>query len=91
MLLVAHSDETFGGEGSLPRQLRPIGLISLMEEIRPDATATMEYFRRQNVDLKILSGDNPRTVAAVAAEIGVAGAADYVDLREHEIDGGDTS
>ncbi len=84
VLLVAQSDDPFGLDGSLPTSLHPVGLISLMEEIRPDATATMEFFRRQNVQLKILSGDNPATVAAVAAEIGIEGAHDYLDLREHE-------
>lgn len=69
------------GREWLPTDIAPIGLIALKEEVRPDAAATMEYFRRQNVDIRVISGDNPRTVTAVAAEIGIPGADRYVDMR----------
>ncbi len=80
VLLVARSRATFADE-TLPDDLVPVGLVSLKEEVRPDAAATMAYFAEQHVTIKVISGDNPRTVAAVAAELGIEGADRYVDLR----------
>ncbi|TCC21578.1 HAD-IC family P-type ATPase [Kribbella sindirgiensis] len=72
------------GARVLPAGLVPVALVVLAENIRDDAAATMEYFTAQGVALKVLSGDNPRTVGAVAAAVGVpgvAGAGDAVDAR----------
>ncbi len=80
VLLVAHSEQPLVDE-RLPVDLRPLGLVSLKEEVRPDAAETMSYFAGQNVDVKVISGDNPRTVAAVAAELGIGDAGSYVDMR----------
>ena len=52
------------------------------EKIRPDAAETLQYFHEQGVTLKVISGDNPRTVAAVAARVGLPGAGAAVDARE---------
>ncbi len=68
----------------LPADLVPIALVVLTENIRDDAAATMRYFTEQGVALKVLSGDNPRTVGAVAAAVGIPGvngADDAVDAR----------
>ena len=57
----------------------------LAERVREDAAQTLQYFTEQGVALKVISGDNPRTVGAVAASVGVPGvrgAADAVDARE---------
>jgi cation-transporting ATPase E len=62
-----------------------MALTVLAERIRADAPDTMQYFTSQHVALKIVSGDNPRTVGAVAASVGVPGIAsssDAVDARE---------
>ncbi|HJV30021.1 MAG TPA: HAD-IC family P-type ATPase, partial [Gaiellaceae bacterium] len=48
-----------------------LGLAVLGERLRPEARATVEFFQRQGVELKILSGDRPATVAAVAADVGM--------------------
>lgn len=80
VLLVAHSTSP-GADNELPPGLKPVGLVSLFEEIRPDAAETLDYFRRQHVDVKIISGDNPRTVAAVATQLGLDPAGGCVDLR----------
>ena len=50
---------------------KPVAIISLKETLRKDAKDTIEYLREQEVGIRILSGDNPRTVAAIAREIGV--------------------
>jgi cation-transporting ATPase E len=49
----------------------PIALVTFRERIRPDAAQTVEYFREQGVSIRIISGDNPQTVAAVARDAGV--------------------
>ena len=54
------------------------------EEIRPDAKATMRYFLDQQVTVKIISGDNPVTVSAVARELGIPGAESHIDMRHFQ-------
>ena len=58
-------------EPRLPDGLKAAAIITLTEEIRSDATETLAYFRRQGVDAKVISGDSPETVAAVARQAGV--------------------
>jgi cation-transporting ATPase E len=67
---------------TLPDPLKPVALVLLEEKIRPDAKATLAYFAAQGVTLKVISGDNPRTVAAVAKRVGLPGADTPVDARE---------
>lgn len=62
--------------------LKPVALLVFRERVRPDAGATLEYFREQGVELKIISGDNPRTVAAVARDVGFIFDGDGYDARE---------
>ncbi|MDQ0144244.1 MULTISPECIES: HAD-IC family P-type ATPase [Pseudarthrobacter] len=54
----------------LPPELVPVLLLTFRESIRADAAATLDYFRRQGVTVKIISGDDPRTVAALARGVG---------------------
>jgi cation-transporting ATPase E len=74
VLLLARSDEppgTVGDEATLPEALTPAALVILAERVRDDAADTLRYFTEQGVALKVISGDNPRTVGAVAAHVGV--------------------
>jgi cation-transporting ATPase E len=83
--LHGESDDESGGPAELPTDLRPAALVVLTERVRDDAADTMRYFTEQGVALKVISGDNPRTVGAVAAQVGVPGvtsAADAVDARQ---------
>ena len=57
--------------GALPDRLEPLGLVVLAEELRPETRATVEFFRREGVELKVISGDAPETVAAIAADAGI--------------------
>ncbi|HVC88122.1 MAG TPA: HAD-IC family P-type ATPase [Gaiellaceae bacterium] len=50
-------------------------LVLLAERLRPEARATVEWFRSQGVELKVLSGDRPETVASIAHDAGIEGAA----------------
>ena len=51
---------------TLPDDLEPVALVMFAEKVRPDAADTLAYFAAQGVQLRVISGDNPRTVAAVA-------------------------
>jgi cation-transporting P-type ATPase E len=66
----------------LPPDLAPAGLVVLSERLRPSAAATLRYFAEQDVTVKVISGDNPRTVGAIAGRLGLPGASDPVDGRE---------
>gem|GEM_PF-15190 len=81
VLILAHTAEPLTGD-VLPSDLRPAALITLTERIRPDASETLRFLRSQNVALKVISGDHPRTVAAVAGRAGLPGAGSPVDARE---------
>jgi cation-transporting ATPase E len=87
VLLLARSTALWvveGEEARLPPDLVPVALVVLAERIREDAAEVLHYFTDQGVSLKVISGDNPRTVGAVAAAVGVpgvTGAADAVDAR----------
>ena len=58
------------GHPTLPA-LEPIGLVALADELRPDVIETIDRLRGDGVALKVLSGDDPRTVAAIAARAGL--------------------
>ncbi len=61
--------------------VRAMALIVLSDQIRQEAGDTLAYFREQNVEIKVISGDNPMTVSHIAEEAGLAGAERYVDAR----------
>ena len=56
-------------------------LLTFRESVRPDAKETLEYFAEQGVAVRIISGDNPQTVAAIAREVGVDAPSGF-DARE---------
>ncbi len=78
MLIVGHSTQECKSE-QCPTDLKPCALIMMTDIIRPEAPRTLRYFKEQNVDLKIISGDDPVTVAAVAKKAGLENAENFVD------------
>ncbi len=73
-------------ETETPPDARPLGLCLLSDEIRPSAREALDYFREQGVTLKVISGDDERTVAAIAATVGLTGeAVDASTLAEDEL------
>ena len=80
-LVLAHSAAGLEGE-SLPAGLTPVALVMFAEKVRPDAAETLAYFHEQGVQLRVISGDNPRTVAAVAARVGLPDVDAGFDARE---------
>jgi cation-transporting P-type ATPase E len=81
VLVLAHSDAELSGE-ELPGSLAPVALVLLEEKVRADAAETLAYFADQGVQLKVISGDNPRTVGAVARRVGLPHASEPYDARE---------
>ena len=69
-----HPDHTLledtGDETKLPSPMEPVAVLSLSDELRPDARPTLESFEANGVTPKIISGDNPDTVAALAQQAG---------------------
>jgi cation-transporting ATPase E len=63
-------DELEPGEGP-PPSFSAGAIVVIAERLRPDARATVEYFRREGVALKVISGDRPETVAAIARDAGI--------------------
>jgi cation-transporting ATPase E len=66
----------------LPRGLQPVAVIAFGERVRPDAAEILRYFADQGVEVCVLSGDDPGTVAAVAHAVGLPLAGARVDARE---------
>ncbi len=64
----------------LPEGLLPAAVLTFREKVREDAAQTLAYFQEQGVDIRVISGDNPRTVAAIAREVGLD-AAEGFDAR----------
>ncbi|WP_317451254.1 HAD-IC family P-type ATPase [Microcella alkalica] len=69
-------------EAVLPAGLEPVAVVTFRERVRADAHETLQFFREQGVSIRIISGDDPRTVAAVAREAGVDHAGDGFDARQ---------
>lgn len=78
-------------DAPLPDGLKPIGLVVLAERLRADADRTVAFFQDEDVTLKILSGDAPATVGAIARDTGIGagdggGALDGGQLPERDGD-----
>jgi cation-transporting P-type ATPase E len=76
VLLIAYQPsvttlEDKGDDSQLPQGMQPLGFISLSDELRPEARETLSQFSALGVKLKIISGDNPETVAALAKQAGL--------------------
>jgi cation-transporting ATPase E len=70
-----------GPEVELTEPLRPLGIVVLAEELRESAAETIAFFAREDVALKILSGDNPATVGAIARDLGIEASGPALDGR----------
>jgi len=76
-----------GPRDTLPAQLMPVAVIALQERLRGDAADTVGYFLEQDVAVKVISGDDPHAVAAIARRAGVPGAEAPLDGRDLPRDG----
>lgn len=79
VLLLAAYDTVFDDGPLQSAHVAPIALVFLSNLLRPDAQETFRYFASQGVSVRVISGDNPITVAQVAARAGIENADRYVD------------
>jgi len=79
VLMLAYSPNPISGN-KIPALLRPMAIITLADNIRSDAIETIKWFRENDVDIRIISGDNPVTVSEVARRVGVQNASRYISL-----------
>ena len=78
-VLVICEADGFGEDDVIAGDVRLLGCVAIRDEIRPTAPDTMRFFLEQGVELRVISGDDPRTVSAIAGRAGVPRADCYVD------------
>lgn len=66
-------------ENGINGSVTPLGFVALANPIRANAVKTFEYFKSQDVAIKVISGDNPRTVSRIAIQAGIENAESFVD------------
>ena len=81
VLVLAHSPQVTDANRR-PEGLTPVALVLLTDVIRPAAPQTLRYFGSQGVDLKVISGDDPQTVAVIAEKAGLKNAQHYIDATQ---------
>jgi cation-transporting P-type ATPase E len=87
VVLLEADRQIAAGTPRLPADLRPCALLSFAERLRPEAASTTKYLLEQGLMVKVLSGDAPATVSAIAAQAGVPLAEDArsaIDMHGHE-------
>lgn len=80
VMLLASSNSAINKE-SIAGTKTPIALLILEDRIRDDAVETIKWFKNNDVEIKIISGDNPLTVAEIAKRVGVAGTENLISLE----------
>ncbi|MBQ3596862.1 MAG: HAD-IC family P-type ATPase [Clostridia bacterium] len=80
VLLYAKSNQTIIEE-QLPKDFTPIALILLADNVREEAVKTVQWFKDNDVTVKVISGDNPVTVSEVSSRVGILNADKYVSLE----------
>ena len=79
VLLLAHSSQSLT-EDSIPNDFTPIALIIIADNVREDAISTIKWFKDNGVAVKVISGDNPITVAEVSKRVGIENADKFISL-----------
>lgn len=83
VMILAFTEQSFEDE-SLPDGVRAMALLFLSDVIRPEASSTFDFFKQQDVDIKVISGDNPVTVSSIAKRSGLTNSEKYIDLSTHQ-------
>ena len=81
VIIVANSEGDFI-EKELPDKLEVLGFVLISDVIRKEASNTLQYFKEQGVNIKIISGDNPITVSKIAKRAGVENSEKYINMQE---------
>lgn len=80
VVLFAHSDDPLDEDLS-KSQIVPMAIILLQDQLRENTAEIMEYFTKQGVSLKVISGDDPSAVSAIAKRAGIPDAEKYIDMH----------
>ena len=80
VIVLAHSNGTITGD-ELPTDFAPVAVIALADNVRDEAIATIKWFKDNDVAVKVISGDNPVTVAEVARRAGIENADKFISLE----------
>lgn len=70
----------------LPSKITPIGLVIIQDRIRDKAKETISWFIENDVNIKVISGDNPLTVSRIAEQVGIKNADKYISLEGMSLD-----
>lgn len=84
VLVLANATSQIAGQGKevkLPSLRKPVALIVIEDRIRPDAPETIQWFKDNGVEIKVISGDNPITVSEIARRVGVEHSDRYISLE----------
>lgn len=80
-VLVLAYNKTLINDDKQDLTFEPIAMLIIEDHIRPDAPQTIKWFKDNGVQVKIISGDNPQTVASIASKVGVNNADKYISLE----------
>ena len=80
MIVIGYTGRTWENENELPTGIQPLYGVVLEDTVRPHAKETLEFFRREGVDVKIISGDHIKTVSGIARRAGLCGWEAAIDL-----------
>lgn len=78
-LVLGYSENNINN-GELPENIQLCGLLTLLDHIKPSAKENIKWFLESGVDVRVISGDNPITVAEIARQCGLVGAENCVDM-----------
>ena len=78
-ILVVGKVSQFTDSGDFEGKVEVLGIVSICDEIRPSASETIKFFADQGVEVKVISGDDPRTVSAISQKVDIVGAECYID------------
>ena len=88
LIVIGYTGSIWKNDQELPEQIRSLYGVVLEDTIRPHAKETLKFFRKEGVDVKIISGDHVTTVSQIARRAGLRRWKEAVDLSEYpdEID-----
>ncbi len=82
VVLLCKVNEEFKDENTLPKKKENLAMFIIRDTIRPEVKPTMEWFRENDVDIKVISGDNVATVSYIAKQSGIANWDKVVDMSK---------
>ncbi len=80
VIVLAHSEKEIIND-EIPNNFNTLSLIVIADNIREEAVTTVEWFKQNDVDIKVISGDNPITVSEVSKRVGINNAEKYISLE----------